>query len=256
MAILYEYHNEVTIQSPMALKTYLHQVWQEQFGAFTQDLLTENEEEESAIGRKKYQPFLQFDGATIRARNWVGFIQLDDLQLELYPKVFRRQPTSPILMLRHLFFWFDYCRKWKFPFTRVNLDHLEDAGLPELLICLMGSKMLEIVSSMPISLYHLIEEPLLTPTGSINFDRYLSTGFINGNQQLIDCDHEPFVFDNRLNRVIKYTTRVLLNKTVIPENQRILEELILFWMRSKTCPVIIQNWIPSLSILCLKSMKR
>ncbi|HQV55694.1 MAG TPA: restriction endonuclease [Chitinophagaceae bacterium] len=129
-------------------------------------------------------------------------------------------------MLRHLFFWFDYCRKWKFPFTKSKLDSLDDLELPELIIYLMATKMLETVSTSPISLYQPVEESLMSPKGRINFSRYLSSGFINGNHHIIDCDHEPFIFDNSLNRVIKYVSRLLLDKTKYDESRNILQELI------------------------------
>ena len=224
MPILFEYHNEVEIDNPKILKTYLHQVWNEQYTASL------NQEDNSAVdGRnldRTYQPFLNFDGNLVQANNYVGFIQLNDLHLEIYPKVFKNYEASPVLMLKHLFFWFDYCRKWKFPFSKSRLDSLDNIDLPELIIYLMSSKMLETVSSLPISLYQSVEESLYTPKGKINFKRYLSSGFVNGNQQILECDYEPFVFDNRLNRAIKYVGRLLLSRTKFIENQNMLNELI------------------------------
>jgi len=43
---------------------------------------------------------------------------------------------------------------------------------------------------------------------------------------MIECDYEPFVFDNKVNRVIKYCCRLLLSKTTLSENIRILQEVI------------------------------
>jgi 5-methylcytosine-specific restriction enzyme subunit McrC len=222
MAILYEYHNKITVPDPKGLRDYLHTFWQEQ--SFPGEI---SEEESDEITRQQqYQPFLIFDGHESRARNYVGFIQWNEFHLEIYPKVFRSYPVGPLLMIRHLFFWFDHCRKWKFPFTRSKLDTLENLSLPELIIYLMASKMLDTASSMPVSMYQSVEESLYSPKGRISFDKYLSTGFLNGNQHRIDCEYEPLVYDNRLNRIIKYTGRLLLGKTRIPENRRILEELL------------------------------
>lgn len=222
MPLLFEYHNESWVDDPESLKDYLVTIWKDRYSVMHKEL----EEDDYVKNKKDYQPFLSFDGNIIRAKNYVGFIQSGDFHLEIYPKVFKSQLVSPLLMLKHLFFWFDYCSKWKFPFAKTNLDSLDDIELPELIIHLMASKMLETVSISPISLYQPVEESLYTPKGKISFSRYLSLGFISGNQHIIDCDHEPFVFDNRLNRVIKYTTRLLLNKTKFVENQHLLQELI------------------------------
>jgi 5-methylcytosine-specific restriction enzyme subunit McrC len=224
MALLFEYYNEVEIDNPKMLKGYLHQIWSEQFASLVNE--EDNSEKDDIKHSRTYQPFLSFDGDIIRAKNYVGFIQLNDCHLEIYPKVFKNHFDKPKLMLKHLFFWFDYCRKWKFPFTKSRLDTIDDIELPELIIYLMASKMLETVSSLPISLYQSVEESLYTPKGKINFSRYLSSGFINGNQHIIECDYEPFVFDNKLNRVIKYVSRLLLKKTKFAENQNTLQELI------------------------------
>ena len=224
MTVLFEYHNVFEIDDPKMLKDYLKEVWNERYAILVKD---ENKSEEDDLpSGKAYQPFLNFDGNIIRANNYVGFIQFNDLHIEIYPKVFKYCAAKPKLMLKHLFFWFDYCNKWKFPFTKSKLDSLDDFDLPELIIYLMSSKMLETVSSLPISLYQSVEESLYSPKGKINFKRYLSKGFVNGNQHILECDYEPFVFDNRLNRVIKYACRLLLNRTKFSENQNILNQLI------------------------------
>src|SRR5204863_7667212 len=62
--------------------------------------------------------------------------------------------------------------------------------------------------------------------GSINFKRYVNNSLLRGNYQNIDCDHEPFRFDNKVNRIIKYCTRLLLNQTNFAENLRVLQEVV------------------------------
>ena len=42
----------------------------------------------------------------------------------------------------------------------------------------------------------------------------------------MECDYEPFLFDNKVNRVIKFCSRLLLNQTKFHENQRMLQEVI------------------------------
>lgn len=224
MPILYEYYNKVSVPDRVNLRSYLCQVWQERQAVFGNDALGEENGMETVDD--PYQPFLSFDGAEIRARNYVGFIQLGDWHLEIYPKVFKGLDISPIRVIRHLFFWFDYCRKWKLPFSSAHLQDLEEMPLPELIIFLMATTTYETVSSMPMSMYNAMEEATTAPRGKIDLTRYLSTGFVNGNQHLIDCAFESFEFDNRLNQIIKYTCRLLLSRARFGETQRVLEELL------------------------------
>jgi 5-methylcytosine-specific restriction enzyme subunit McrC len=75
-------------------------------------------------------------------------------------------------------------------------------------------------------MYQQLEEALITPKGSINFKRYINNSLSNGNWHKIECDYEPFLFDNRVNRIIKYCTRLLMSQTKNTENQNILQEII------------------------------
>ncbi|MCX6351885.1 MAG: AAA family ATPase, partial [Bacteroidetes bacterium] len=178
---------------------------------------------------KEFQPFLQFDGNQIRAKNFVGFIQNGEVIIEIYPKVFRELPDAfdkKGLMLQHIFYWFDYCRKWKFPFTKASLDSIEINEFPELIINLIASQFLETVSKHPLTMYQPLEEVMQTPKGTINFKRYINNSLSKGNLQNIECDYEPFLFDNKVNRIIKHCSRLLMNQTRFPENLRMLQEVV------------------------------
>ncbi len=104
-------------------------------------------------------------------------------------------------MHRHLFYWFSYCKKIKFPFNQSFLDTFEIEQFPELIIYLITQQISLVVHSQPYLAYEEVEEALATPRGRISFDRYTKS-VSYGSYHLVDCDHEPFVFDNMLNRVI------------------------------------------------------
>jgi 5-methylcytosine-specific restriction enzyme subunit McrC len=137
----FEFGNWLTISGRKTLQLYLEEVWQQ---------YKPNDEEvepitEDASTSKSYQGFLTFDGDNARARNYIGFIQSDNFHLEVYPKVFKKhglEDDNIKLFLRHIFYWFDYCRRWKFPFTNVNLDACDYENLPELLINLMANQIM------------------------------------------------------------------------------------------------------------------
>lgn len=223
MSILFEYGHPARTSRSNELRHFLRGIWESR-----KDEVPE-EEAPAEETDSRYQPFLRFDGDEIRANNYIGFIQNGEELIEIYPKVFRHLPepeSNRSLMLRHIFLWFDYCRKWKFPFATANLDPTEFDVLPELIINLIAKQFFEAVSSNPFHLYQELEESLRTPRGSINFKRYISNGFATGNLHFIECDHEPFLYDNRVNRVIKHCTRLLLARTRIAETARTLQDVI------------------------------
>lgn len=222
MSLLYEYGDWTSIKNKDALKQMLQDIWK-------QRLFTDPEAETNELQNdNRYQPFLNFDDAQIRATNFVGFIQNDDEVIEIYPKVFRNSvdaENKKEVMLQHIFYWFSYCRRWRFPFNKATLETKDIDTFPELIINLIASQFLETVSKQPLTMYQEVEEELQTPRGTINFKRYINKNLSYGNFQNIDCDYEPFLFDNRVNRIIKYCSRLLLNQTNFYENQRLLQEV-------------------------------
>lgn len=203
----------------------LKDIWKQRIFVAEGSELTENEED------NYYQPFLQFNDNQICANNFIGFIQNGDELIEIYPKVFRHNLPNPsekekMLMLRHIFYWFSYCRKWNFPFNQASLDTIDIDEFPELIINLIANQFLETVSKQPLTMYQEVQEALVFPKGSINFKRYINSSLSKGNFQDIECDYEPFLFDNKVNRVIKYCSRLLMNQTRVSENLRILQDVV------------------------------
>lgn len=228
MNTIFEYGKQIAVDDRKGLESYLCSLWKEYKEIWPTQFENENSDldsESDSGSNLQYQPFLSFDGKMARARNYIGFIHFENFNVEIYPKVFRNEPqVSKELMHRHLFYWLSYCKKVKFPFNQAFLDRFE-LELPELIMYLIARQIHEVISNRPFSAYEEVQEPLFTPRGRINFDRY-AIKISYGNSHLIDCDYEPFVFDNLLNRIIKYCTRLLLSKTRIMETQRILNEII------------------------------
>lgn len=217
MIQLFEYGQWEKVAARDDLSNLLKQIWKQRL--FVADDIRERAD-------SRYQPFLKFDGDLIRARNYVGFIQTESDFIEIYPKVFDGKTKDKQLMLRHIFYWFSYCRKWRFPFNQASLDIKEIASFPELIIHLIANQFLETVTQQPLMQYQELSESMLTPRGSINFGRYVSNSLSRGNFHQIECDYEPFLFDNKVNRIIKYCARLLMDQTQHAENQTLLQEVI------------------------------
>ena len=235
MAFLFEYGNWENIKNANGLKQILGSIWRERslfFGDFNY-----SEEE-----KKSFQPFLQFDGNEIRAKNYSGFIQRGDELIEIYPKVFRESNfQDKVLMLDHIFYWLSYCRKWKFPFSKAGLSAKDFDNFPELIIYLITNQIHTTVSGQPLSQYQAVEEALLVPRGSININRYIRNSLSRSNFHLFECDYDPFVYDNKVNRVIKYCARLLLQQTKLSENIRLLQETIHMLDEVDDLPCTIQT---------------
>jgi 5-methylcytosine-specific restriction enzyme subunit McrC len=238
MALLFEYDRWETIKGKDTLLPMLQEIWKQRLFIDTEVEAIEDE------NNSRFQPFLSFDGDEIRAKNFVGFIQNDEEVIEIYPKVFRNSENiddKKELMLQHIFYWFGYCRKWRFPYNKASLDTKNIVEFPELIINLIANQFLETVSKQPLTMYQQVEETLHTPRGSINFKRYINKGFSHGNFQDIDCDYEPFLFDNKVNRIIKYCSRLLINQTKFYENQRTLQEVLFILDEVDDLPCKIQD---------------
>lgn len=243
MATLFEYGDWLTIEDSNGLNEFLTEIWKSRILNMEYELIDEND-------KNNFQPFLKFDSNKIKANNYIGFIQQNNDAIEIYPKVFKRVENVieyKNLMLRHIFYWFSYCRKWKFPFTKNHLDHLDTDNFPELIINLIANQFYEVVSQQPLTQYQQFEEELYSPKGRINFHRYLNNNLVHANYHKIDCDYEPFLFDNKVNKIIKYCTRLLTNKTQIYESQRILQE-VLFILDEVEDTVFTSNDIRSIKI--------
>lgn len=213
-----------SIEERQRLQTLLEDVWKKRAFPFAQEWVTDDDAEVNRDNKK--QPFLQFDGKEFRANNFVGFIQTADARIDIYPKVFKEQLDNTKGMVKHLFYWLSYCRKVRFPFLQSDLDVDHIDSLPELLIYLISYEIREQVRDSPISIYEQKEETMTTPRGSIDFKNYIKNGLSSGNWQNIDCRYEPFVYDNRVNQVIKYVCRLLQGATRLSENKEILDDII------------------------------
>lgn len=205
------------------LEPFLQQVWKDRYIAYAAEFLEENTTPEE---EKQYQPFLKFDGNDYRTQNFIGFIQQDGEAIEIYPKVYKKELNiSKALVLDHIFYWFSYCSKLYFPILEASLDKRDTDSLPELLIWHFANYTAEVIAAQPYSQYEEVAEALYSPKGRIDFSAYIRNGLTTGNYHHIDCVHEPFLYDNTLNRVIKYVCRLLQNSASLPSTQSLLQQI-------------------------------
>lgn len=226
--ILFEHKNidPSTIGNVDELETILETVWNTLISKPTDNNFynkisketEENVEDEEEIGdvKKSKQRFVSLDRKSIKPNNYIGFIQHGDKVIEIYPKVFYKngeiKPAEKNNWLQHIFFWLKHCDWLPARINQTSLDNTDIDNFPEFLIYYIATLIEDAVSQKPFSRYEEVEEILQSPKGRINFPAYINHGLSNGNWHQIDCVYEPFVYDNKVNQVIKYVTRVLKHK--------------------------------------------
>jgi 5-methylcytosine-specific restriction enzyme subunit McrC len=201
---------------------YLLGVWQNRnrYIELTEEI-TEEEEQEVDIQKQRFFDFT-IDGE-ISARNYVGVVQYEGIRIEVYPKIFASEQTENAKKWQlNLLYWLTYCRKIKFPFSFADVSKLEFDDYLELLIYIFANYTEEVIARQPFQAYHLVEEETTFLKGRLLFDEYAKQHLSTGNWQSFYCAHQPFVYDNLFNRIIKYVTKRL---SAISGNHQNIEKL-------------------------------
>ncbi len=244
MPILYEHRNKTISNKDLnTLRASLQLAWEQRHSVYAPFSNSEKEPKSSE------QRFLKIsDSGNIKASNYVGFVQNGEAELiEIYPKIFERvygeqpNPAQKNSMLRHIFFWLDYCSRWRYPSLNAHLQSGDVERLPEWISLLIGRQFAKAIEEQPFSMYQSSEETTQQLRGRINFSRYVHRQLATGNFQRLECDTEPFVFDNLLNRAMKYCARLMLAQTQMYDNQRLWGEVIFMLDEVEDCPIRAQE---------------
>lgn len=165
------------------------------------------------------QQFLGFTGQRgVRTKNYIGTIVFKGEQLNIFPKVFRTegddQDTEELSqehLMKNLVRWLEYCNRIAYPFINITteLDDAED--LKELFISLYVGY---VRSALERGLYYrYVEETedINCIKGKFDLKDYYLNKIPNGMAERFRCTYSKFEFDNDVNRIIKYTCKLLIN---------------------------------------------
>jgi 5-methylcytosine-specific restriction enzyme subunit McrC len=156
------------------------------------------------------QPFFDFSYQhEIKAKNYIGFVYWQEKLIEVVPKVFSNPDHDKTNIWNHLVYWLTYCRRIIFPFTTVNAYPDSSNSLPEALIYAFARFTNDILNQNPYSSYEEVLEESQVIKGRFNVNRYLNDQYTKGNPHVMVMNHEPFVYDNLLNRILKYVASSL-----------------------------------------------
>jgi len=226
---LFEWHSDSFDEHKKTLPDFVHYlsgVWQNRNRYIeSSDDTTEEEQQERIIQKQRFFDFT-IDNK-ISARNYVGVVQFEDIRIEVYPKIFANDVTANVKKWQiNLLYWLSYCRKIKFPFSFANVSKLNFDDYLELLIYVFANYTQEIITRQPFQTYQKVEEETTFLKGRLLFENYTKQNLTTGKWQNFYCEHDPFVYDNQFNRILKYVTRRLSSISENNLNKEKLNEIL------------------------------
>ena len=213
------------------LQTYLREAWDRR-------LLWDDATAEPPKG----EPLLSIEyGGYLRAHNYVGLVQWNGLRVEIYPKLFKPAPPDGRRWFRHLLWWLSYCRRVRFPFAGVltELTHVDD--FPEAIIAHFARFAYRVLSSQPYSRYQETTETLPYVRGRLSTGAYVRDSLSRGLPHQLICEHEPFVYDNQVNRLIKYVARQLSQVCRFGETYHALNQVLFLLDEVSDVPAVASD---------------
>lgn len=191
------------------LNEFLQQNWEQRF-VFYKDKEIES--------KQQFVDFLGF--GDIKTKNYIGTIVFKGEQLNIYPKIFSTDKNdydcddlSPNHMIYNIVKWIEYSNKIDYPFINISSKLTDSKDFKELFITLYIGY---VRSALEGRYYYQYVEKINDCTkikGKFDFKDYLTIKIPNRQIDKFKCIYSDFEFDNKLNRIIKYTCKQLINIT-------------------------------------------
>ena len=203
------------------LADFLQQNW-EQRSVFYED---------GAVTSK--QQFLTFTGQRgIRTKNYIGTIVFKGEQINIFPKMFREdaedngtENLSQKHLMNNLIHWLEYCRKIEYPFISITSALEDTEDLRELFITLYIGYVRSAIERGPYYQYVEITEDCTGIKGKFDIKDYYINKIPNGQINRFRCSYSRFEYDNKVNRIIKYTCKYIMNSTT-SKNQKEIRKIL------------------------------
>ena len=203
------------------LEEFLQQNWEQRSVFYDDGEITSKQQFISFIGQKG-----------IKTQNYIGTIVFNGEQLNIYPKMFRTdiddQETDDLEqkhLMNNLIRWLEYCNKVEYPFISIYSELNDSEDLREFFITLYIGY---VRSALERNLYYqYVDETddCRSIKGRFDIKDYISRKVPSGRGNLFQCTYSKFEFDNKLNRIIKFTCMQILNATS-KKNQKILRRIL------------------------------
>ena len=180
------------------------------------------------------QQFIGFTGQKgIRTQNYIGTIVFKGHQLNIFPKIFRTERDDNETdeldlghLMKNLVRWLEYCTKIEYPYISITSELQNTTDLRDLFTTLY---IRYVKAALEHGLYFRYEEQTEDThviKGKINIKDYFVKKIPNGQPDRFLCTFSTFEFDNLLNRIIKYTCKLIFND-VSKANQKIIRYILM-----------------------------
>ena len=182
-----------------------------------------------------HQQFIDFDKKDgIKVQNYVGTIIFRGNQLNIFPKIYKEEEDDDDTdhldlkeLTRDLIHWLGYCNNLNFPFVEMKNHYEKMEDLRELLISVYACYVRNEIERQPYYCYETVAEEGTFVKGKIDVQNYILKRYPTGQMQKIPYAYSGFIFDNLLNRIIKYTCKLLMGLTRQEGNKAILRKILL-----------------------------
>lgn len=224
---LFEYENKVefpgTKEELDSLVAYLDEIW----------VNRDFEESQYNKSESKKQTFLKIGRSNkIKSKNFVGLIRFGDLTINLLPKIFYEESdigkdeSIPIDEIqKHIFWWLSYTGRYKFPKNILHSSSQED-DFWEIMVYQFAKFTDELFSNNAYSMYEEIDNELDYLRGCINYPEYIRANLQTGRWHKFSCRFDSFEFDNKFNRIVKFTCKLLVNQTEKEDSRKLLKDIL------------------------------
>jgi 5-methylcytosine-specific restriction enzyme subunit McrC len=203
-------------------KSVLNKLWAErrQFGLTSVYFDDENQTE---------QQFFTFYDSYIKAGKYIGTIKYGNNTIQVLPKMLEngknKYEIEELLEIsnKNLLWWLSRCTKISFPRTFSGWNTRSFSFL-DILIHLYAKLTLDDLIYNKHQSYIEKEESISIIRGRIDFSKY-TANYYSGNAHILPCVYDSLEIDNLYNKVIKYTTKLLLQNTDNDDIKKVLNEI-------------------------------
>lgn len=201
---------KLELEAVSDFRNYLNESWKKRYNLYDDRALYD------VTPPYGEQRFLTFDGNLVKARNYIGFVSYEGENLTIYPKVFRdkvKEADIDSFLMTNLLYWLKRSTRIKFPIVETNINFNNKDSFIEILIYIFSKFTLDGVYNNPYNSYEEIEEELTYLKGRLNIPEYMKSNISTGRWNYFSTIHGPFIYNNKVNKIIKYVSKILLNVT-------------------------------------------